>query len=260
VTEPEWEACTEPDDLLEFLRDRGTDRQFRLFICACCRRFLPLMPAKSEHDRRLCERLVVAGERYADRSITMEQMAASVHEMDLVKVSHEGYLAAVAAQQAISREIAGCPRPMLRGRNQIAHPASAGSEYARTVASRLLAKSKTAKGSTPAARRRIATVAEKQYQVAVLRDVFGDPFRPVPAGSAQRRWRKQWETFLTWSNATIPQLARAVYDERRFDRLPVLADALEEAGCSDAAILSHCREPAPHVRGCWVVDAILGPA
>src|SRR5437762_722095 len=56
----------------------------------------------------------------------------------------------------------------------------------------------------------------------------------------------------------IPRLAQAVYEERAFERLPVLADALEEAGCTDAAILDHCRSPGPHARGCWVVDLLLG--
>jgi hypothetical protein len=53
-------------------------------------------------------------------------------------------------------------------------------------------------------------------------------------------------------------LARAVYDERAFDRLPILADALEEAGCDSAELLAHCRNSGPHVRGCWAVDAVRG--
>jgi hypothetical protein len=53
-------------------------------------------------------------------------------------------------------------------------------------------------------------------------------------------------------------MTQSIYDERAFDRLPLLADALEDAGCGDAAILSHCREPSEHVRGCWVVDLLLG--
>jgi hypothetical protein len=56
----------------------------------------------------------------------------------------------------------------------------------------------------------------------------------------------------------VDRLASHIYDSRAFDRLPILADALEEAGCKDAEILAHCRGPGPHVRGCWVVDLVLG--
>jgi hypothetical protein len=56
----------------------------------------------------------------------------------------------------------------------------------------------------------------------------------------------------------VPRLVRGIHEERAFDRLAVLADALEEAGCADADILSHLRGPGPHVRGCWVVDLLLG--
>jgi hypothetical protein len=83
----------------------------------------------------------------------------------------------------------------------------------------------------------------------LLRDVFGPlPFRPVAPDPA----------WLAWRGGTVPRLARAAYDDRAFDRLPVLADALEEAGCDDADILGHLRGPGPHARGCWVVDALLG--
>jgi hypothetical protein len=63
---------------------------------------------------------------------------------------------------------------------------------------------------------------------------------------------------MTWRDETVTRLAASIYDKRAFDRLPILADALEEAGCTDAAILEHCRGPGPHVRGCWVVDLLLG--
>jgi hypothetical protein len=56
----------------------------------------------------------------------------------------------------------------------------------------------------------------------------------------------------------VVRLAQGIYEDRAFDRLPVLADALEEAGCDNAEILSHCRGPGPHVRGCWAVDLSLG--
>jgi hypothetical protein len=90
----------------------------------------------------------------------------------------------------------------------------------------------------------------------LLRDIFGNPFRPSPPLPA---------AILVWNDGTIRRLAEGIYEERqmpegRLDtaRLAVLADALEEAGCDNAEILSHCRGPGPHVRGCWALDLILG--
>jgi hypothetical protein len=80
----------------------------------------------------------------------------------------------------------------------------------------------------------------------LLRDIFGPVvFRPVAVDPR----------LLT---STVRDLARAIYEDRAFDRLPILADAFEDAGCDNADILSHCRGDGPHVRGCWVVDLILG--
>ncbi len=64
--------------------------------------------------------------------------------------------------------------------------------------------------------------------------------------------------WLAWNDATVRNIAKAIYDEQAFDRMPILADALEDAGCDNADILRHCREPGEHVRGCWVVDLLLG--
>ncbi len=80
----------------------------------------------------------------------------------------------------------------------------------------------------------------------LFRDLFGPiPFRPVALKPA-------------WRTATVTGLARAIYEDRAFDRLPILGDALEEAGCTHADILRHCRFGGEHVRGCWVVDLVLG--
>jgi len=84
--------------------------------------------------------------------------------------------------------------------------------------------------------------------VELVREIFGNPFHPVKVDPA----------WLAWNDRTIPKMARVIYDERRFQDLLVLADALEEAGCTDRDILTHCRLPMAHVRGCWVVDALLG--
>jgi hypothetical protein len=82
----------------------------------------------------------------------------------------------------------------------------------------------------------------------VLHDIFGNPFCHVVLDP----------NWIAWNDGTIPKLAQAIYLEDAFNRLPILADALEEAGCTDAAILDHCRQPGEHVRGCWVVDLLLG--
>jgi hypothetical protein len=82
-----------------------------------------------------------------------------------------------------------------------------------------------------------------------LREVFGNPFRPMPDLDP---------TSLTRKDATIGKIAQAIYDEHAFDRLAILADAFEEAGCNNEDILNHCRGPGPHVRGGWVVDLVLG--
>jgi hypothetical protein len=90
--------------------------------------------------------------------------------------------------------------------------------------------------------------AERQEQAVLLRDILGNPFRPA---TDDRAW-------LNWTAGAVVPVAQAIYDEQRFGDLPILADALEEAGCTDPEILAHCRGPGPHARGCWVVDGILG--
>jgi hypothetical protein len=89
---------------------------------------------------------------------------------------------------------------------------------------------------------------EEAAQAVLYRDIYGNPFRPVAVNP-------DW---LAWNDGTVPKLAHAIYDERAFNSLPVLADALEDAGCTDADLLNHLRDPGPHVRGCWALDRILG--
>jgi hypothetical protein len=91
-------------------------------------------------------------------------------------------------------------------------------------------------------------VQEAQAQADLLRHLFGNPFRPVAIDPS----------WLTWNDATIPRLARALSDEGPSAHLGVLLDALQEAGCTAAPILGHLRRPGPHPRGCWAIDALRG--
>ncbi len=80
---------------------------------------------------------------------------------------------------------------------------------------------------------------------SLLRDIFGNPFRPVAFDAA-------------WRTSTAVALAQGMYESRDFGAMPILADALQDAGCDSDDILTHCRGDGPHVRGCWVVDLVLG--
>jgi hypothetical protein len=84
-------------------------------------------------------------------------------------------------------------------------------------------------------------------QLALARCILGNPFRPV---TVVMDW-------VAWEDGLIPHLARALYEERRFADLPVLADALEDAGCTSEELLSHLRGPQPHCLGCWALDLLL---
>jgi hypothetical protein len=92
------------------------------------------------------------------------------------------------------------------------------------------------------------SIGEGFEAAAVVREVFGNPFRPVTIDPV----------WLSWNDGPVQKIAQAIYEERAFDRMPILADALEDAGCTEQAILAHCRGDGPHVRGCWVVDLLLG--
>lgn len=96
---------------------------------------------------------------------------------------------------------------------------------------------------------RAASNTERKEHARLFRDLIFNPFRPLPTIAP---------SLLHWNDATIPKLAQFIYDERRFDDLPILADALIDAGCANTDILEHCRSGGPHVRGCWVLDLLLG--
>ena len=93
-------------------------------------------------------------------------------------------------------------------------------------------------------RERILRVRPTTHLAPVLREQLGNPFRPY-------RCEPEWRT------ETVLALASAIEADRAFDRMPILADALEEAGCDERPMLDHLRGSGPHARGCWVLDLIL---
>jgi hypothetical protein len=221
MTEQEWLECTDSIQMLLFLkRRRVRARRLRLFSAACCRPHW-----SSLTDRRSRDAIEVL-EKYADGP-------GRKADLDALKGAFQSAKDAAAGTTVDSR-----PYYVANAVVRAVEPSDA-SWTARWTADFWL----TAAGMIGQAERR----KEAATQVALLRDIFDNPFRRVALNP----------TWLAWSDGTIPKLAQAIYDDRAFDRMPVLADALEEAGCANADLLQHCRRPGPHVRGCWVVDRLL---
>ena len=119
-------------------------------------------------------------------------------------------------------------------------PQSASATFAALMDARRLASLYQGEGDP-------RTRARSLYQAVMIRDIFGNPFRPVSFDPS-------------WRTGTAIRLAQVMYETRDFAAMPILSDALQDAGCEHADILDHCRGDSPHVRGCWVVDLVLGKA
>jgi hypothetical protein len=223
MNEQQWLACTSPQPMLEYLQGRTSDRKLRLFAVACCRRIWHLLTA--ERSRRAVE----AAERVADGISGLAELEPFWVEHDDFPLHSDEEVPSYAAIYA-GREsawLAACDVP-----------ANAASEEAWSVV-----PSRLRDGH----RQEVCQSAERA-QAGLLRCIVGNPFRPVTFDPS----------VLGWREGLLVAMARRLYDGRAFADLPVLADALEEAGCTDPEILSHCRSGAEHVRGCFVVDLCLG--
>jgi hypothetical protein len=234
MTEAEWLACQSSKEMLDFLRARVGPRKLRLFAAACCRRVWPLLT-----DPR-SRAAVEAVERYADGLASPEEV-------------HDAYRPARAAARAAWNAI-GAARgdpDAVAAAHKAAEAARAAAEAAceeAAVAAAAVAAAAAcnAYAGDPALKGHVA--AEHRAQCRLLRCVFGNPFRPLapldPAVAAR--------------DGAVRQLAEAIYRERRFEDLPVLAGLLEAAGCTDTPLLGHLSGPGPHIRGCHALDLLLG--
>jgi hypothetical protein len=234
MNQKQWVNCTDPEKLLKFLRGKASDRKLRLLACACVRRVWEILTPKS---RAALE----ASERYADKAAGRRELTAArrdaIVEADRMAAAADATMnpnegqwdpeEAAAAQANAAEATRLCLVPVAD--TDLVGQVTRSMFYA-------LVQWHDSPGGDP-----------DQAHCDLLREVFGNPFR-IPV--IERPW-------LKWNDGTVPRLAQAVYDERNFDLLPVLADALEDAGCAEAAILDHLRDLRPHVRGCWMVDLLL---
>jgi hypothetical protein len=228
MTEQEWLTETaRPQWLIAlpmytgaFARTKKGKRKLLLFAVGCCRMMDGLL-----WDDRLRNAIEVA-ERYADGLATDEERsAAAVAAAPLSLGTYSGNTpdSRRATVGSLAYDVVG-QKPAHAALGQTAMPIPLGGL------------------ALPDGRTGKALLCD------VIREVFGNFINPAVA-------EKHW---LRWNDRTIPRLAQAIYDEKDWDRMGVLADALVDAGCSDDSILTHLRGPGPHVRGCWAVDLLLG--
>jgi hypothetical protein len=224
VTEKEWLACATPLYMLNARAERISDRKLRLFAVACCRRVWDRLPEGRHRD------VVDLAERHAE-GLLSQRVWQSARQTDLGVATHR-----TTADDVVGYVLHKDPRTAAR--------ATSGNASTLAVEEAVL----------PAGPDRPRFQVYLPAQHAVLKE-FAALLRCI-AGERYRLPRLK----PSWLTSDVVALARGIYDERAFDRMPILADALQDAGCDNDDILNHCRGSGPHVRGCWVVDMLLGKA
>ena len=213
MTETEWLACDDYAPLLGFLRPAADTRRLRLLACGCCRQVWAALG-----DARL-RKAVRKLEAFADGPSDPRLLRDAYNTANAVY--HETYAGRGGPSAAACTVLCAT------------YPDPFGSLFGN-----LDAALHEARGMTPG--------AIKRLEADLVRDIFGNPFRPVAFSP-------------DWRTDTAVAIARQMYDSRDFSAMPILADAMQDAGCDGAAVLDHCRDPNEvHVRGCWVVDLVLG--
>jgi hypothetical protein len=257
VTEADWDRCGDPLQMLLFLGRCGKlyPRKVRLWACACVRRAWHLLPDST------CRAAVEVTERYAEhqgewtRAAWEPAFLAGVAARDSWSTLLEGGTAGIEAIKAAWAAALVAPgheeTAVDLGGGDIAVVGQRAVEIGRVDDATAAAAKALAYASprpSPAAYEAVYA-AERAVQCHLLRDSI----RPFAAGPVSLD-----AALVQTRDGLVRRLARALYDEQRFEEMPVLADALEEAGCRDELLLSHCRGPGPHARGCFVLDALLG--
>lgn len=227
MTEEEWLGCEDPEAMLSEFRGRflQSGRKLRLLGVAACRRIWHLLEPKRRRYWHLSrdrgsQLAVEVAEKFAEGEGTQAELQAAYEAAS--RSHHEAFFekGKILSSAEWAAELVADPKAF----------------FAATRACNFAWWAKD------------ADLSERVAQARLVRDIFGNPYRVVAM-------KTDW---LAWNDGAIPKLAQTIYGNRRFTDLPILADALEEAGCTDAAILEHCRQPGEHVRGCWVVDLLLG--
>jgi hypothetical protein len=232
MTENDWLTGTNPGVMLAFLVKKASVRKLRLFASAAARQLWDRI-----RDTRSRQAIEVS-ERFADGQATEQEREAALFAAREAQEEAPWYAIrqTVVAAWTVLTDIAFAMPHMV--------------EDITCVFSRQAALDAARNGPPHVVRRtrEEASQTARAWQCDLIREVFGNPFRS--AGLAP-----DW---LTTGHGAPQRIAQVIYDDRRFGDLPILADALEDAGCQDEELLLHCREDRQHVLGCWVLDTVLG--
>jgi hypothetical protein len=264
MTERKWFRCTDVGWMLDFLKGKASDRKLRLLAVHACRRLceLPI----DEQSRNA----VLVAERFADGEATIEELETARARVLKAMRGHRQAAIREGPSFGFPQMLAvACAAPVAFPPLSPSSPSDGPSSlfgrydyFTNTIVEVIYVmghyriwqageppREQTDEG-TPSERIWNETVKqESAHQAGLLHCVFGPlPFRRVSGLAA-------WPS---GHGGVVTQLAEVIYQERTFDRLPILADALEEAGCTNSELLAHCRAPGPHTRGCWPVDLLLG--
>jgi hypothetical protein len=229
MTEAAWLLIRHPAVLLDAVRANHTKlstRKLRLYLCACSRCIPDFTSAE-----RLPEAVEII-EAFADGLVNLDQL--NVGRSSFVPSGH--------------RDLRGrfwrLTRCVLSGNNQVWDAAKQVANLVAVIRVLAMLGPKTPEIAT---QWESLVLAERSHLCPLVRDIFGNPFHPAVSAAP------------TWLTSTVVGLARHIHDSRDFSAMPILADALQDAGCDNDDILNHCRDSnATHVRGCWVVDCLLG--
>jgi hypothetical protein len=218
MTEHEWQNCTDLELMVEFLWGKVSDRRLRLFAVASCRRIWHLLTDKRS------QKAVEVSEKFAEGQASRQELAAARAAAD--KAHSE------APRHANFRSLDAAPNAAEEDLSTVADVSVCVADAVQIAA-----------GGDEKAKEE-----EFRQQFILFHCIFGNPFRHITLDPA----------WLSWHDGLLVSMSRQMYDSRDFSDMPILADALEEAGCSNQDILAHCRSGGEHVRGCWVIDFILG--
>jgi hypothetical protein len=237
MTEAEWLEASDPHPMLEFVRHQASARKLRLFQVACCRRIWQFI--SDPGSRAIVEIL----ERAADSPVDVREVLALPYDWLTDDCGGPGAAERHAYMTAghVGFSLLGPIHGVLFPSDDWQDAVSAADGCATTAAD----ARDLPRGDEFLRIYQGHMAAEQTVQCDLLRDLFGTPFRPAVVGARSR-------------TTDVVGLARAIYEDRTFDRMPILADALMDAGCTDDEVIGHCRGGWTHVRGCWVIDLVLG--